>query len=186
MTLFKKKVINTIMTDAEKDKWIRFWLWREKIAWTIVVSFQAFFVFFLLSFVRYYSWTVVQKWYLANFQAIIHRLFSAPLLRMSWIFSFMVCSSYTGCCDSCIVGMGALVTFQTPLEKPPLYDSKAKDEFEEEEGMSETNWRLEGPTFLEKAHLNTEARRQDSLSAFAFTLSAFDLWIASINTRLFL
>jgi len=136
MMLFKKKVIQARMTDEEKDSTIRCWMLRERIGWIIVVIIQVFCVFFLLQFVRYYPWTVVQRWFLAALQSLIHRVFSAPAIRMTWIYLLLVNTRFHGNCDFCLVLQPDLMTFQTQFASPGIHLGETGPNAKKQQGQS--------------------------------------------------
>jgi len=124
--LFKKRVILTKMTDEEKEWTLRAWLWRERLGWAVVVLVQVVSIFFLLSFVRYYPWTVIEKWLLATFQSVFHRLISAPGIRMLWVAFLMVISRYTSLFDCFLVMQPTLTTFQASPGQSGLHGKRTQ------------------------------------------------------------
>jgi len=126
LMLFKKRVILTKMTDEEKEWTLRAWLWRERLGWAVVVLVQVVSIFFLLSFVRYYPWTVIEKWLLATFQSVFHRLISAPGIRMLWVAFLMVISRYTSLFDCFLVMQPTLTTFQASPGQSGLHGKRTQ------------------------------------------------------------
>eukprot|EP00931_Biecheleriopsis_adriatica_P039042 TRINITY_DN22320_c0_g1_i1.p1 TRINITY_DN22320_c0_g1~~TRINITY_DN22320_c0_g1_i1.p1 ORF type:complete len:122 (-),score=19.13 TRINITY_DN22320_c0_g1_i1:103-468(-) len=103
--------------------------------------------FFIFQFVRHYSWAVVEKWIVATVWSLVHRLFSAPGIRMVYVIIFLFFSQLASGCDTLLGRMPHITTFPAAVDHPPVLggasvrqasavadrDEKSDDDDDEEE-----------------------------------------------------
>jgi len=111
---FTKTPVMQKMTPAEKKIKIHSWRFWQGVGWIFVFCLQGFECYWLCIFANEYSWEVFGKWFNAAWQSLLHRFFSAPVLRGTVMALFLFVSTCTGCCDE------FLVLFQHILPVEPI------------------------------------------------------------------
>lgn len=102
ISLFKKQVMHQKMSDAHKHWHIKIALCKERLAWLLVVLIQTWCAFFMFQFVRSYKWEVVEAWLLATFWSVVHRLITAPGIRVIWVLCVLTFSRTFSALDCCV------------------------------------------------------------------------------------
>eukprot|EP00931_Biecheleriopsis_adriatica_P014098 TRINITY_DN11573_c0_g1_i5.p1 TRINITY_DN11573_c0_g1~~TRINITY_DN11573_c0_g1_i5.p1 ORF type:complete len:1320 (-),score=272.19 TRINITY_DN11573_c0_g1_i5:282-4172(-) len=122
-TLFKKTPVPGKKDEVTKKRLLRLWLCCENLAWLIVVCLHVSIWFFILQFVRYYTWTVIEKWIISVFWSVFHRFISAPGIRATYVLILLFVSQLAGGCDTCLGRMPHITTFPTAVQPPPGHGS---------------------------------------------------------------
>jgi len=114
MTLFKKRVVQEVLTDEHKTMTMRVWMWKERVGWMVVVFVHTGSIFMMTQFVRHYPWVMMEKWSLATVTSVFHRLVSAPFIYLAWRIMLMMLSRYTSLLDCLLVLSPLITTFPMP------------------------------------------------------------------------
>jgi hypothetical protein len=104
------------MSDHHKNRIIGCWLCMERMGWVIVVLLHLGCNLFIFQFVRFYEWNLIQKWVLAIVQGVFHRFFSAPGIRMVWLFVLLLSARFSGVCNGYFAQSPHISTFPDGLE----------------------------------------------------------------------
>lgn len=135
ITLFKKRVVLATQTDRNKKITLQLWICRERLAWVFVSCIHLWCVIFLANFVRYYPYTIIEKWAIATVWSVFHRLVSAPVIRATWMLLILFLSQIGPCLDFFIVMSSTTAVF------PPLAQIKQSDKAMVYEADAYDRWR---------------------------------------------
>jgi len=108
--LFKKEVVNR-NDVSDRSKLMRFWMWKESLAWILVALIHAWCLFFLTQFVRYYTWPLVKKFVSSTILALLYRFLVGPGIRSTALFGLLLCSRSCWCCDTLLVHFPHIMEF---------------------------------------------------------------------------
>eukprot|EP00746_Dinoflagellata_sp_MGD_P082539 gnl/MRDRNA2_/MRDRNA2_32776_c0_seq1.p1 gnl/MRDRNA2_/MRDRNA2_32776_c0~~gnl/MRDRNA2_/MRDRNA2_32776_c0_seq1.p1 ORF type:complete len:1450 (-),score=314.45 gnl/MRDRNA2_/MRDRNA2_32776_c0_seq1:205-4449(-) len=138
LTLFKKRVVLYKKTDKEKAWFLKAWTCQEKFAWLLVAAIHSWCILFLINFVRYYPWPLVQKWVMSVIMSLITRLVYAPAVRAAWMLILLQCSRMGGCCDICVASQEKLTMFPPVKEEmAPTEKVQTKEDDDDDAGDDE-------------------------------------------------
>jgi len=95
----------------------------------IVFLIHAWVNFYLFQFVRYYDWEVVKAWAMATFWSVVHRLFTAPFIRMIWVLVVLMVSRRSGLFDRFTLSTAAAMFPDTVQldSQSPAFDCDDQD-----------------------------------------------------------